>query len=482
MHTRLRSRHAEKPENPKPLDRAKKPLNEQLQGLILYVKTEQKSAALKRSLVALSAVFQCADHCIQGSTEERHVLKEAAKQSHSFCALEGRTLQQTVDFYGFPPGVINNKTIKEVNKIGRYWGLCEDLVQASRRYGTLFELIELACLPHYTEVKAAIASKLITIPCYVHTEIQLLVHYGRRFDANTFQPRVIGVSKAACYLCNLFILFHKQFFFSKTHGKLYPIWNVPDLAEYPQSQRLAIRRILKKIDKEIQKDLKRPLVRREDPMESSIDLPPKFLPLRGGSDLETIGSEVASDTPRPLSRMDKLPQPDPPNYAESPVTIPENLQMNGTHKSASSLASPEVPIPPAVKDSAASSDPVKDHISPRPPSLPPSPAAIEMNQAPNPPKDSVILAQQIITASSPLQVQAGLLGMTFEIEGPAQGDIMVEKVAQDGVSNAHNTIDTSIMTIGKDYQYERPNGSDRLILRLSHPDGTLVQLTNQWVQ
>lgn len=63
----------------------------------------------------------------------------------------------------------------------------------------------------------------------IHAEIQLLFHYEQQPQIK-LRPRVICSSKNACFLCNTFIRLHNQFYTPKTHGKLYPLWTLPDIS------------------------------------------------------------------------------------------------------------------------------------------------------------------------------------------------------------------------------------------------------------
>lgn len=62
----------------------------------------------------------------------------------------------------------------------------------------------------------------------IHAEIQLLFYYEQQQTKP--RPRVICSSKNACFLCNAFLRIHNQFYTPKTHGKLYPSWNLPNLS------------------------------------------------------------------------------------------------------------------------------------------------------------------------------------------------------------------------------------------------------------
>ncbi|KAL8766740.1 MAG: hypothetical protein Q9209_006562 [Squamulea sp. 1 TL-2023] len=65
-----------------------------------------------------------------------------------------------------------------------------------------------------------------TTPWKVHAEIQLLLFYQQATPLN--RPRIIGSSKSACYLCDLFIQRHGQFQVPRTHGRLYDRWIIPE--------------------------------------------------------------------------------------------------------------------------------------------------------------------------------------------------------------------------------------------------------------
>jgi hypothetical protein len=63
----------------------------------------------------------------------------------------------------------------------------------------------------------------------IHAEIQLLFFY--ELHPKPVRPRVICSSKSACYLCNLFLKLHGQFFVPRTHSRLYDKWLLPDWLE-----------------------------------------------------------------------------------------------------------------------------------------------------------------------------------------------------------------------------------------------------------
>ena len=62
----------------------------------------------------------------------------------------------------------------------------------------------------------------------IHAEIQLLLFYEQQPRGS--RPRIIGSSKSACYLCDLFIQTHGGFRVPRTHGRLYDRWILPEHA------------------------------------------------------------------------------------------------------------------------------------------------------------------------------------------------------------------------------------------------------------
>lgn len=63
----------------------------------------------------------------------------------------------------------------------------------------------------------------------IHAEIQLLFYYEQQPQI-ALRPRVICSSKNACFLCNAFMRLHNRFYTPKTHGKLYPLWTLPEIS------------------------------------------------------------------------------------------------------------------------------------------------------------------------------------------------------------------------------------------------------------
>ncbi len=465
IHARLQSKHFPLPKMSKKANHRppqQEPLGPELQRLAQNSIWQAGSAILQRSLTVLCATYSRADACTRATDDEKEVLKSVARQSHDFCTPGGRTIKEAVAFYGFrSQDIMENKHIRQVNKLGRYWGLCEDLVEASRKYRNLFSEVRLQPVPLYQSSNAQVASKDSKIPCFVHAEIQLLTYYGLHSDPETLQPRVLGVSKSACYLCNLFINSHQQFFITKTHGRLYPLWNVPDLATYSPVQRADIRRTLKTMDQEIRRAIKKKYGRRAWPTESYVHLPPHFLTSPAPS--STVASDVpngadpGTEMPRALhdshlvtgsnvQNVPPTPTSPPPAYA---VTVPST--------------SPRQALPPGLPDlNTPTTNPASRTLSS---------SSIESWEYP---------IHRTITAAKSFRKKSGKVAMTCEIEGPALGSVAIARLTDEEPTTGR-PVNIGAMKENKTLLFEKKSGEDCVVLDLQGPDGKTTQLTLRWL-
>lgn len=127
------------------------------------------------------------------------------------------------------------KCLRQVEKIAGYKRICDFLITTAQAYPALFQSgLRYGYLTPYANVPTDIGYESWAKTCHVHAEVQLVVHYdlqtqGCDAQNNMRPPRCIGISKWLCYLCFRFIEAHGAFFPSKTHGRLYDQWTIPDL-------------------------------------------------------------------------------------------------------------------------------------------------------------------------------------------------------------------------------------------------------------
>ena len=360
IHGRLESRHWERPLHRK--DIPKRPLYltlgqvlETLQGP--KVKGLVKSEELLSKLQSICKMYQDIDNSQNNTSSLTCMIRDAVQLSHDVCTQGGTcSFEGTVRLYGFDPKVVCDfKAMRQIDKIGRYWGLCLDLAENARTYRHLFQKIEKECLTPYEGVDSGIFFKQTHKPvvsCHVHAEIQLLVFLDNKRAQRYFRPRVIGVSKAACYLCNLFIRTHSRYFITKTHGQLHDQWTLPDLRQYTVEQCDHYRKIIKLMDAEIQAAVKRqPKRKRQQHFGSWLTLPNPSARPPTPSDAATIVSATDLDKPQ-SSALPPRQLADSGNYRESRsnstvMALPEQVQT-------SPLPNSDPPCPRSAYDVPAS--------------------------------------------------------------------------------------------------------------------------------
>lgn len=138
--------------------------------------------------------------------------------------------------------------------MSNYLALSRDFVELVRRpeYQHLTQKIDLRPVQAYEPHQPAGSLK----ECYAHSEIQLILFYERYPPKKN--PRAIGCSKSACYLCNSLIQRLGYYRISYTHGRLFSKWYVPEVELQRSGSkhlRSALESIMKDMD-EIQRDSK----------------------------------------------------------------------------------------------------------------------------------------------------------------------------------------------------------------------------------
>jgi hypothetical protein len=201
-----------------------------------------------------------------------------------------RSLEDYTRSLGLPALVHESPPICQIDKLARYLFLCKDLIRIARKpeYNSLFNSIKITHLNAFP----GIARPCMHEKCFVHAEMQQVIHYEKQPHQPT--PRAIGCSKSACFLCNLLILKQGRFRISHSHGRLYQKWTLPDVDWMSQHQALLFRAILQEMIRELKKAAMPAMMMACSmpyPMESRA-----FLPLSSGSTL----SKATTIVPTPL--------------------------------------------------------------------------------------------------------------------------------------------------------------------------------------
>jgi hypothetical protein len=158
------------------------------------------------------------------------------------------------------------KTLRQIEKIAACKRVCSSLLKISKEYGEIFRDIRMEYLRPYKSVETGVGYEEWARSMHVHAEVQLVVYYdllnsssskilqGKEEKKNgegereETTPRCIGTSKLLCYLCYQFLKAHQMFFPSRTHGRLYDQWTIPDLGEYNEEIVGRYRGIVKEMD------------------------------------------------------------------------------------------------------------------------------------------------------------------------------------------------------------------------------------------
>jgi len=445
------------------------------------------SAILIQRIRHLCDFLQRIDQLKKGNAKCMLLLKEIVKESYHLCTLDGNlTLDETIAHHGFAPYEITlNKHIRQVDKIGRYWGLCLSMTEDSRRYAGLFTNVKLKTLRPYEGATSHIA--LIQgqrARCLVHAEMQIIVFYGNSANTATLKPRIIGASKSACYLCNLFNVHHGQYFITKTHGHLYERWNFPDLAKYGPRERDEYRRVLTAMDTELQaatireRNAKR---RRQPPMGSWLTLPR----IHQYSPVPSTVLSSQQDVSKPLTPQAPTPTqttpPHSPSYPTAEVTMDNTPPTSSPPRQPDSrstlLPMPPSPPPAYTANQHNANAPRVSLPEPQRPDVPPathplglsSSSSIESWEYP---------VQRTITAATPFLKKSGKVPIAFEIEEPALGSITI---ADSTNSTSRLPINISALKEGETLSFSRKDEDDCVVLELQNPNGKTTQLTLRWL-
>ena len=140
---------------------------------------------------------------------------------------------------GMKLDIASQKAIRAFDKFANYQHISERLsrMAASSSFRHLFKSINFRFLNRY-ECRIVHGRER-----YVHAEVQLAVFH--RLQRTRPSPRTIGTTKAACYLCNLFLSLHSQYTISATHGVIFDAWTIPDVMSYSAEDRRELRSIVR---------------------------------------------------------------------------------------------------------------------------------------------------------------------------------------------------------------------------------------------
>jgi hypothetical protein len=369
------------------------------------------------------------------------------------------SLEKTVEQAGLNPSTVcNRQEFRQVNSIGHYWGACVALSKLARRY-SIFSKITLECLLPFQPVYSRVPDVGKPIPCHVHAEVQVLIFYELKKEMNTSIPSVIGTSKAACYLCDLFIKHHSRFLVTKTHGRIHPQWTVPDLKEFSTDSVKSLRRTITLVDQEIAVAKKRTAKWRPYPKESWLDV--RLVPsLISGSSVETARPPATDERKGGNGEHSE-------NLSGQLLPVPDQIKTVIEGKESSAATPSLTPIQEA-----------KDIESVRVLSEGDAPSGSVLRAA-----DEVHLLGKHISPDFPRRFRSENRSVEIyvEIEKPSAGVATFEEVPIDSTSKLTDVLDIRTLEPSLLREYTVEDGSDGVTVKLLVEVDRLVTLQLRWI-
>lgn len=165
------------------------------------------------------------------------LLKQIVRQASQLSGCK-TSLEKRLHALGIRGEYSKKNIVTSLDKIGQYLTSCPRIAKmaSSIRYGFMFGNIQIVRLIPFQP------RSILGRARHTHAEIQLLTHH--RLHPYCPSPRVIGISKATCYLCDLFLSHHPQYTVSATHGSIFEDWTVPDSEDYTNADRDELRGIV----------------------------------------------------------------------------------------------------------------------------------------------------------------------------------------------------------------------------------------------
>lgn len=475
IHSRLRSKHWK----PSGTYRNKAPLHNDLLALLPALRRNPNTEHYREQLASLCVTYGKLDRDFASKHEELQLLQDAVKSSSAFySATVTSTCNASPSTFMngrvFKHRELESKHIQQVAKVGRYWDLCVFLTKVTRRYPDIFKNLRLELAPLYRRVRVPIPPTQQIEDCRVHAEIQLIIFYGLTPNLEGQMPRVLGVSKSACYLCDLFISLHGHYFVSETHGRLYDKWTVPNLANFSIAQRQQYRTILQRMNQICKSNIhETSRVARAYPAESALKL-------------HAAPSSIAASTvanPSQLTIQGPAPSTEPQDFPINPsITAADNITEGSRTPVQTSPGSPPLPPRSEIEEDPYSDQMARDECRPIlngatstiiETSIPSTPSIMSTINA----DTAELPLQGVVTQPHPYHIEVHSMGILFEIETPRRGRIAVQR----GPNELVNVVDIDAMTPGRTVDFYREDGESSLKLNLRARSRDSICIELEWL-
>lgn len=225
---------------------------------------------------------------------------EALQLAGNVCDVQ-QSLEVAFKQAGVKLDTVSQKSIKAFDKVANYRHISERLsrLAASSRFRHLFKSILFRFLDNYAPHVVQGRER------FVHAEVQIVTFH--RLQRTSPLPRTIGTTKAACYLCNLFLSLHPQYTISAAHGVIFDAWTIPDVILYSAVDRGELRAIVQSMQEALEARARKRNCRfLQFPIQSGIYHVPSLPSLAGTVIGPAASVETASiSTVRTISRTQR---------------------------------------------------------------------------------------------------------------------------------------------------------------------------------
>ncbi|KAL6245452.1 hypothetical protein RBB50_007451 [Rhinocladiella similis] len=407
--------------------------------------------------------------------DEMHELQVVVKKCFSVTTRDGKmSFWNTLSSAGISPRKWFNNNM-QIDKLAAYYRIPITLVKDIRKRSSrgLFASIT----PHYLEPYASKVTTISTegkrVSCHVHAEVQIITHYLK--SPPHIPPRFIGTSKAACFLCHLFIESHDVFKVSATHSRLYDQWTIPDLADYSPEAIAKLREVIKQMDNKCRRLIKKkhgrafPLTSRHNlrkfpqysPMSSVMSQPMPRMREAATGRIAVGDTGMSSGIPTPPASV-------------STTRSSSNKQQR---ECAVGQALPESVIEQVDAKSDMGEDSRRDvKIHER-----------KVGQITWSPSDSSstlrpeAIREVRVQADHPQYISIPGVDITLDIEAPSAGMANFQRAPAVGeIEHLFNLVELEEVRAGEEMHFERPEDQDHIRLRIAKGGSDLCSVRLRW--
>lgn len=247
IYARLKSIKWDKPGYQRSKDNGERPLWREISQICNHIEPSDNRSVrseLTERLHKLVNRMKLLDNSATNADDGIIELQQVVQDCYDFCSVAKNHRLKNQTSTDELHQLVENKYFRRLEKIAGYFESTDSMVSAARKYPAKFRDAKVEVVPNYASVCSEISLKGRVTKCHIHAEIQLVFHYELHAKTTEPLPRVIGTSKAACFLCAEFIKYHGVYMIDAAHFRIYDQWTIPDLGQYNDEQLARFRNII----------------------------------------------------------------------------------------------------------------------------------------------------------------------------------------------------------------------------------------------